>query len=126
MDRNKLKQVCINLIQNAGEAMSRGGNLYISTRCPSNNLEIKSKPNALSDMGDVEITIRDNGPGIPDPFKSRLFEPFITSKGAGHAGLGLSIVYSTVKALEGTITCNSDHIGTSFIVVLPVAQSPKS
>ena len=53
--------------------------------------------------------------------KSRIFEPFITSKGTGHAGLGLSIVYNTVKELTGTITCNSDpKKGTSFKVVFPI------
>lgn len=111
-DKNSLKQVFINLTKNAIEALPEGGNLYVSTRHA---------------LGYVEITISDDGPGIPDTIKSRLFEPFISSKGKDHAGLGLSIVHSIVKELEGTITCKSDRKkGTSFRIVLPIAQTHKS
>jgi len=120
-DKNSLKQVFINLIQNAVESMPRGGNLYIGTRYISKDSLRKAKPDAAGEEGSVEISVRDDGPGIPDELKSRLFEPFITSKGAGHAGLGLSIVYNTVKELKGTITYRSDgENGTCFKVVLPI------
>lgn len=120
-DKDRLKQVFINLIKNAIEAMPRGGNIYISTRFVSNDLAIKMNENREFSPGHVKITIRDDGPGIPDTLKSRLYEPFITSKGAGHAGLGLSIVYNIVKELKGTITCYSDSKnGTDFKVVFPV------
>jgi len=111
-DKNSLKQVFINLIKNAIEALREGGNLYVSTRHV---------------LGYVEIMISDDGPGIPDIIKSRLFEPFISSKGKDHAGLGLSIVYNIVKELKGTITCKSDRKkGTSFKIVLPIAQTHES
>lgn len=111
-DKNSLKQVFINLIKNAIEALREGGNLYVSTRHV---------------LGYVEITISDDGPGIPDTIKSRLFEPFVSSKGKDHAGLGLSIVYNIVKELKGTITCKSDRKkGTSFKIVLPIAQTHES
>ena len=74
-------------------------------------------------MGNVEIIIRDDGPGIPNTIKSQLFEPFVTSKGEAHAGLGLSIVYNIVQELRGTITCESEEKkGTSFKIVLPIAS----
>jgi signal transduction histidine kinase/HD-like signal output (HDOD) protein len=124
MDKNRLKQVFINLIQNAVEAMPDGGNIYISTRYASNESEATQKQITSSDRGHVEIIIRDDGPGIPDILTSQFFEPFITSKGAGHAGLGLSIVYNTLNELKGSITCTSDsNIGTSFNIILPIEKN---
>jgi len=124
MDKNRLKQVFINLIQNAVEAMPDGGNIYISTRYASNESEATQKQITSSDRGHVEIIIRDDGPGIPDILTSRFFEPFITSKGAGHAGLGLSIVYNTLNELKGSITSTSDSkIGTSFNIILPIEKN---
>ena len=126
-DKNSLRQVFINLIMNAAEAMPRGGNIYISTKYTSNNLVTELRDDRDIKPGYVEIIIRDDGPGIPDTLKSRLFEPFITSKGAGHTGLGLSIVYNTVKKLKGNITCESDNKnGTSFKIFLPIAQPQRS
>ncbi|MBC8456552.1 MAG: hypothetical protein H8D67_00975 [Deltaproteobacteria bacterium] len=124
MDKNRLKQVFINLIQNAVEAMPDGGNIYINTRYASNESEAAQKQITSSDRGHVEIIIRDDGPGIPDILTSRFFESFITSKGAGHAGLGLSIVYNTLNELKGSITCTSDSkIGTSFNIILPIEKN---
>ncbi|MBW1766857.1 MAG: HDOD domain-containing protein [Deltaproteobacteria bacterium] len=126
-NRNRMKQVFINLIQNAVEAMSKGGNLYISTRYAPDNIHPRLKPDTFSGHGYAEITIRDDGPGIPNTLKSQLFEPFITSKGAGHAGLGLSIVYNTVKELKGTITCESNNKnGTCFRIVFSLVQNQES
>ena len=71
----------------------------------------------------MEITIGDDGLGIPDSIKSRLFEPFVSSKGEGHAGLGLSITYRIITELNGTITCESDRTkGTTFRIVLPTGK----
>ena len=126
-DKNRLKQVFINLIQNAVEAMPGGGNIWIGTRYTSNKLDTQFMQDSGRDPGYVEITIRDDGPGIPDTFKTTLFEPFITSKGAGHAGLGLSIVYNTVKELKGTITCESgNENGACFRIVFPIVQQQES
>jgi signal transduction histidine kinase/HD-like signal output (HDOD) protein len=120
-DKNSLKQVFINLIKNAVEAMPEGGNLHINTRRLPNGLKSKYKRDIEGDQDYIEITISDDGPGIPDNIKSRLFEPFISSKGDGHAGLGLSIAYSIIRELEGTMTCESDETkGTTFQIVLPI------
>ena len=51
----------------------------------------------------LRITISDDGTGIPDEIKTRLFESLVTSKGSGHSGMGLSIVHKVIKALDGTI-----------------------
>jgi len=122
-NKNGLKQVFVNLIKNAVEAMPEGGNLYINTRRVSNGLRNRLKEDANGDQPYVEITISDDGSGIPDSIKSRLFEPFVSSKGEGHAGLGLSITYSIITELNGTMTCESDQIrGTTFRIVLPTVK----
>ena len=122
-DKNGLKQVFINLIKNAVEAMPEGGNLYINTRHASNGPGNKLKRDAKGDREYVEVTIRDDGPGIPDSVKSRLFEPFVSSKGEGHAGLGLSIAYSIIRELNGTMTCESSETrGTTFRILLPIGK----
>lgn len=121
-DKNGLKQVFINLIKNAVEAMPHGGDIEINTR-----LITKSQNNEFNKEVDkkeqefVEINIRDSGSGIPEEIKSNLFEPFVRSKGNGHSGLGLSIAYSIIKGLKGTISCESNEAtGTTFKILLPV------
>jgi len=127
INKTRITQVFSNLIKNAAEAMSGKGNLYISTRYISNYIDDKINQVADSIQGYVEIIIEDDGPGIPDTVKAQFFEPYITSKGTGHAGLGLSIVYNAVKEVQGTITCESDNKkGTSFKIVLPIAQHQES
>ena len=121
-DKNGLKQVFVNLIKNAVEAMPEGGNLNINTRLAPNGLR-KLEKDAIGDQTYVEITISDDGSGIPDSIKSRLFEPFVSSKGEGHSGLGLSIAYSIIRELNGTMTCESEQAsGTTFKIVLPTGK----
>ena len=121
-DKNGLKQVFVNLIKNAVEAMPEGGNLNINTRLAPNGLR-KLEKDAIGDQTYVEITISDDGSGIPDSIKSRLFEPFVSSKGEGHSGLGLSIAYSIIRELNGTMTCKSEQAsGTTFKIVLPTGK----
>ncbi|MDY6952689.1 MAG: HDOD domain-containing protein [Thermodesulfobacteriota bacterium] len=120
-DEDALKQVLINLIKNAAEAMPRGGNIHLRTE------RINTPPQGL-DMADttkaswgLEITVSDDGPGMPDHIKSRLFEAYNTSKGGDHSGLGLSIVHNIVEELSGTISCESGRDrGTTFRIVLPL------
>jgi signal transduction histidine kinase len=79
----------------------------------------------------VKITISDNGPGIPDAIKDKIFQPFFTTKPTGQGtGLGLSLSYDIVKAHDGelkveTVTANTvvqsekDSTGSKFIMVFP-------
>jgi signal transduction histidine kinase len=105
---SKLKQILINLIKNAVEAMSEGGSIHIETM--------------RSDVEeDIEIQVRDSGPGIPADLQPQIFEPFISTK--GHEGLGLSIVYNNVKELGGSISFESNsQSGTSFSITLPIKR----
>ena len=114
--RDSLKQILINLIKNASEAMTRGGNLYLKTRHRFATLEGSQR------RGVVEVTVGDDGPGIPDEMKRSIFEPFVSSKGGRHSGLGLSIVLNLINSLNGTIECQSEvGKGTRFKIELPVS-----
>jgi signal transduction histidine kinase/HD-like signal output (HDOD) protein len=118
-DEEALKQVFINLVKNAAEAMPHGGNIYVRTRRVEAGGEV-----GMGDKGPyaLEITLTDDGPGIPQHIKVRLFEPYNTTKGADHSGLGLSIVYNIIEELRGVITCESvEGKGTTFRILLPLA-----
>jgi HD-like signal output (HDOD) protein/nitrogen-specific signal transduction histidine kinase len=113
--RDSLKQILINLMKNASEAMTKGGNLYLKTRHRGTPLE------GSESRGFVEVTVGDDGPGIPDEMKRRIFEPFVSSKRGAHSGLGLSIVLNLINGLNGSIVCQSEEgKGTRFKIELPV------
>lgn len=109
IDANQIKQVLINLIQNAFEAMPEGGG----------EVEIRLTPNV--DEHCVEISISDNGVGISEKQINEIFNPFFTTKENG-LGLGLSICYRIIESHNGNIhiKSNAEH-GTQFIVSLPLA-----
>ncbi|MBW1696011.1 MAG: HDOD domain-containing protein [Deltaproteobacteria bacterium] len=123
-DENSLRQVFLNLIKNAAEAMPNGGRLFVKTRYighPESHIE--NAEEELPEKAAIEVIIKDEGQGISDEIKSRLFEPYISTKSGEHRGLGLSIVHNIIKELNGTITCQSDKdIGTQFKVTLPCRQ----
>ena len=121
-DPDGLKQVLINLIKNAAEAMAgAGGNLKIRTRHISPALGEKLRGDVRGPHGYVEIVVRDDGPGVPQAIKERLFDPYVSAKRGDHPGLGLSVVYNTIKSLQGTIVCESaPNQGTVFTIELPV------
>lgn len=118
-DLNALRQVFVNLIKNAAEAMPTGGRLRIQTRSPGSQLAPATATNAVV-PGWVEIIVEDNGPGIPESLKSRIFEPYVSSKAGSHSGLGLSVVHGIIKDLNGNVSVESEagH-GTRFVVSLP-------
>lgn len=107
-DAGQIKQVLHNLIKNAAEAMPEGGKLHIAS----------SRLQHGADTW-VELRVEDNGPGIPEAIRAKLFQPVATTKDGDHAGLGLSIVYGLVRDMGGTIECETRPAGTAFIVRLP-------
>lgn len=110
--KDAIKQILINLIKNAAEAMPDGGSITVKTR--------QSAPEATKDKTGVEIKVTDTGPGLPDAVTTKIYSPFVTTKQNGHSGLGLSIVYKTVKDLDGTISYTSSPMnGTCFSIFLP-------
>ncbi len=107
-----LKQILVNLVKNAMEAMRSGGEIQIV-----NNGHV-NKDGSLF----VELCVTDNGPGIPPDILRNLFQPVQSTKGDGHQGLGLSIVHGLVKKNQGMITCRSGSKGTHFEMLLPVRK----
>jgi HD-like signal output (HDOD) protein/signal transduction histidine kinase len=112
-DSNTLKQILMNLIKNAAEAMPNGGKIEIG---------INGFVNRDGHMH-VELWIKDSGPGIPAEVMAKLFSPVQSTKGEGHRGLGLSIVHSLVKNAHGHISCRSHKKGTTFEILLPVPSA---
>jgi signal transduction histidine kinase len=71
--------------------------------------------------GYLEISVIDEGIGIPEEMIPRILDPFVTSKGRSHPGLGLSIVHNIIEALDGTIQCEQNPAGgTTFKIRMPV------
>ena len=117
---NGLKQIFLNLLKNAAEAMPDGGNVFIKTLYIPNSIVEISRIKKDIPNGKVEITFSDDGPGIPDETKGRLFDPFVTSSN-GHEGLGLSIVKELIDKFNGSIVCESEKgKGTSFRIEIPL------
>jgi len=110
-DGNRLKQVFINVLFNALEALANQKNPLIDIRIYS---EYKDLPKNLRHI----IAITDNGPGIPDSIKDRVLEPFFTTKKEG-TGLGLYISYSIMKTLKGDLEIHSSRQGTRVNLILP-------
>ena len=125
-DPNGLKQILINLIKNASEALDRGGKITVSTRFLAESAKIMIDEKKRI-PGSIEIEVSDNGPGIDEKIRETLFEPYTTTKaGTSNSGLGLSIVHSIVKELNGKIQCRSEKgEGTRFIITLPVNSSKR-
>jgi signal transduction histidine kinase len=111
VDRNQLKQVLLNLIHNALQAMPTGGSLYLSTQAA-----------ARDERSWVTIAVRDTGIGISAKDMDRVFEPFFTTKGdRGGTGLGLSVTYGIVTDHGGIIDVDSQPgVGSTFTVWLPI------
>lgn len=111
-DWRALEQVFTNLISNATDAMSQNGG----------TLSVKLDVLGGSDTREsIEISVTDNGPGIPDEIRGRIFEPFVTTKSAG-TGLGLAITKRIVTAHRGKIEVKSFPGGTVFTVTLPTIE----
>jgi signal transduction histidine kinase len=110
--KDAIKQVLINLLKNAAEAMNNGGTVTVTTRQAIKEIS--------GNRDGIEIVVADTGPGLPDSIKASLYTPFVTTKQNGHSGLGLSIVHKTVKDLGGRLSCSSSpRDGTSFSIFLP-------
>lgn len=123
-DKNSLKQIFINLLKNSSEAMTMGGQIHINLKQVPGSVKIMIDERKKT-AGQVEIVVKDTGPGISEEILKHLFEPYNSSKNGRNLGLGLSIVNSTVKNINGTIDCHTkENVGTEFKIVLPIFSSP--
>ena len=112
MDREQMKQVFLNLMLNATQAMDREGELTISTA-------LRPNPAGGKNRSFLEVGIRDTGSGMPEDIKSKIFEPFFSTKEEG-IGLGLPIAQRIVEEHRGEIRVESNPgEGTTFYITLP-------
>lgn len=109
----KINQVLMNILNNASEAIGDKGVITIATKAGENDT--------------VQISIQDDGMGMKESVRRRIFEPFYTTKAIGKGtGLGLSISYGIIEKHHGTIEVNSKvGKGSEFIITLPVNQPEK-
>ncbi len=105
-DSNQIKQVFINLLSNAQQAMSQGGMLTVECSCDEAE-------------GCVAISVQDTGGGIAEDVITNIFNPFFTTKHTG-TGLGLAITHRVVEMHGGNIQVKNDPgVGVTFLVTLP-------
>jgi signal transduction histidine kinase len=113
IDIEHLRQVLINLVQNAVQAMTNGGDIYVETRA-QDRFSIGGGGRRW-----VQLTVRDTGPGIAPGLLANLFVPFVTTKQQG-TGLGLAISQRIVSEAGGRIDVRSrPGVGTTLVVLLP-------
>jgi len=117
-DAAQLYRVIQNIIVNARQAMQDEGSIKIQLRNFINQGEIKD----LEKGSYVCVTITDSGPGIPEEYINKIFDPFFTMKKEGK-GLGLSIVKSIIEKMEGKIEVESIlGSGTTFRIYIPASE----
>ncbi|MCU0619517.1 MAG: HAMP domain-containing histidine kinase, partial [Gemmatimonadaceae bacterium] len=112
-DGDLLHRAVFNLVLNAVQAVGDGGHVHVAIT--------EAMPDAAGD-GTLELRIEDDGPGMPDDVRSRIFTPFFTTKPQG-SGLGLPVVHRAIEAHRGAVFVDSaPGRGTRFTIVLPRTQ----
>lgn len=117
-DRAQLEQVVLNLINNAEQAL--GARIDAPHTNPAGHIRIRTR----HDARDVIIEVEDDGPGIPESMRSKIWDPFWTTKDEGEGtGLGLAVVHGIIAEHGGTISFeNAPAAGARFVIHLPLAS----
>jgi signal transduction histidine kinase len=104
LDAEKFEQAVLNLVLNALDAMPKGGELYLGS--------------ALKD-GQIQVVVRDTGPGIPPEIQDHIFHPYFSTKDRG-TGIGLTLAEKLVRQHRGHLDFRTGPGGTTFSITLPV------
>jgi len=125
-NRDQLIQVLLNLVKNAAEAIAgterQDGEIHLSTGF-QHGVRLSAATGRSRANLPLFVSVRDNGPGIPEDIRRHLFEPFITTKATG-SGLGLALVAKIVADHGGLIDVDSRPGRTEFRINLPVFEEP--
>jgi len=117
-DEDLLHRVVSNLVLNAVQAAGKGARVTVRTGRPASH----ELPRGAGMENPVALAVSDNGPGIPENLRARLFDPFVTGR-VGGTGLGLAIVQRAVEAHRGLVLVDStEGKGTTFTVYFPAAR----
>jgi two-component system, NtrC family, sensor histidine kinase PilS len=119
-DEDLLHRAVFNLVLNAVQAVGRGGHVFVAVSRHAHDGEGRNHRAIAGEL--LAITVTDDGPGVPDDLRGRLFEPFVSGKASG-SGLGLPVVHRAVEAHRGLVTVDHLLVGTRFTIVLPTAQA---
>jgi two-component system, NtrC family, sensor kinase len=132
LDGAQLQQAILNLLLNAEHALNGHANPRIVIRAfpsampvgPPQVLPAAAAPAPLQGGTAIAIDIADNGPGLPEEIRDRLFEPFVTTKPVGQgAGLGLSTAYGIIVQHNGSLeVASAPGRGTTFRIALPIQR----
>jgi two-component system nitrogen regulation sensor histidine kinase GlnL len=115
-DEEQMIQVALNIVRNAAQAMRGTGTILLRTRIARQvTLARKRYRHAL------QVQINDNGPGIPEPLRERIFHPLVSGRESG-TGLGLTLAQTFVAQHGGTITFDSRPGNTTFTLLLPIEE----
>lgn len=116
-DREQLIQVFLNIARNAAQALEGQGEIVFQTRV-ARQVTLARRRFRLA----LDIAIIDNGPGIPEPLRDRIFFPLVSGRPNG-SGLGLTLAQSFIHQHQGSIECESAPGHTRFQVLLPIGQA---
>jgi two-component system nitrogen regulation sensor histidine kinase GlnL len=122
VDPDHLHEAALNLVKNAVEAaggVTRQARIAVATRYRAGfRFAGRDGPRA---RGALEISVTDNGPGVPETSVVRVFEPFFTTK-AGGAGIGLAVVAEIMQAHGGFVVLDNSPSGASFRLLFPIVR----
>ena len=119
-DREQLIQSVLNIARNAAQAMDGNGEIQLRTRA-ARQVTLAKRRHKLA----LELQVVDNGPGIPEEIRDKIFYPLVSGREGG-SGLGLSIAQSFVEQHQGTIDLESVPGRTCFTIMLPITPLPES
>ena len=123
IDEGQITQVLFNIIINAAQAMPDGGTISIDEENVTIGMETGDHHFPLPDGEYVKISIKDEGPGIPEELLMKIFDPFFSTKQGG-SGLGLATSYSIIKNHDGFIQAESEMgKGATLTIYLPASAN---
>jgi len=122
-DADQLMQVFLNLLKNAAEATPKVGGIITLHSAYRAGMKVVTATGQRESLP-LQITITDNGSGVPEALRRNIFEPFVTSKPSG-TGLGLALVSKIISDHGGVISCESEPGWTRFRLLLPVVAEQR-